>query len=180
MLLLRRILPPLTIPHEIIRRASETIAARVRTVGETAAIAAVIVGVGEEVAGDAGLAEEVIAEEVIAEDVTTARAGAICLLRNTHRRRANVIRAALTIAALPVIAPQARQSNGGMTTSSFRANRSPSIVDVRRHRRSSPWEITSPRSVSLILRKNPRARQSACSRILACQGVSLEACRIGF
>jgi len=67
MLPLRRILLPLTIPHGIIRRASETIAARVRTVAgiaETVAIAAAIADAGGEVAGDAGAAEAAIAADV--------------------------------------------------------------------------------------------------------------------
>src|SRR5208337_5567032 len=95
----RRILLPPTIPRGIIRRASETIAARVRSVAgiaETVAITAAIADAGGEGAGDAGAAEAAIA---IAVDVTAAQADAICHPRSTLRRRANAIRAALTIAA---------------------------------------------------------------------------------
>src|SRR5271157_6375144 len=82
--LLPRILRPPTTPHGIIRRASETIAARVRT---AVAIAAGIADAGGEDAGDAGVAEAVIA---IAADVTAAQADEICLPRSTLRRRVNV------------------------------------------------------------------------------------------
>src|SRR5271157_5316564 len=139
--LLPRILLLPTTPHGIIRRALETIAARVRTVAgiaETVAIA----DAGGEGAGDAGAAEAMIA---IAVDGTAAQADEICLPRNTLRRRANAIRAALTIAALRVIAAQARRSSGRRTTSSCRVNRSPSIASVRCHRRWSRWETTSQR-----------------------------------
>src|SRR5208283_879564 len=101
---------------------------------------------GGEDAGDAG-----VAEAAIAADVAAAQADEICLPRSSLRRRVNVIRAALTIAALRVIAAQARRSNGGRTTSSCRANRWPSIAGVRCHHRSSRWETTSPRSASPIL-----------------------------
>jgi len=127
------------------------------------------VGVGD--AGAAGAATGV--------DVIMGRVDETCHLRSTLRRRANVIREAMTIGVLRGIAAQVCRANAEMTTLSCRANPSPNTVGVRRLRLSSRWVTTNPKNVSLILNSRPRVRRLACSPSRACRGASPEACRIG-
>src|SRR5208283_3654944 len=181
----RKILLPLTTPHGIIRRASETIADQGRTVEEIAeAIEGEIAGEDADAAdaGDGAVAEaEAEAATGIVVDVTRARADAICRHRSTLRRKGNAIRAALTAGARMTvarwIAGQALRSNGETTISCCRANRWRNIAGDRCRRPSNRWAITNPRSASQISQSSKGVRQWACSRIPAYRGVFPGVCR---
>ena len=177
---LRRILLPPTTPRGIIRRASETTAARGRTVAGIAETVAIRRGRGRggrwgRRRGGSGDRDR--GGRHHGQGGRNLPPSKFASPQGERDSRGFDNRATI---AVQVIAARALRSNGEKTTSSCRANRSPSIAGVRCHRRSSRWGTTSPRSVSLILKRSPRARQSACSRTPAFHGVSPEACHIGF
>ena len=130
---------PATTRHGIIRRESAEIAGQdtIEAKGTTAAEIAAATEAGIVDAGDAdvgdGVAEEA-AEAVIAGIRAVA---AICHLRNTHRHKANGIRAVTTAGGHRGIAVRVlrRQWNRGKTTSCCRASLWRSIVGGRNKNR---------------------------------------------
>src|ERR1700757_1276335 len=167
-----RISPRVTTQRETIRLASAVTAAR----AETAVIAEVIVADGD--GADAG--EDGGAAEATATGARMDTAGAeICLPQSTLRRRANAIRADMTIAVAVPAARVRRLLRAGKTTSFCRANHSRSPAGVRRSHPPSRLPIGNRKSGSRILSRPPRAPRSACSPARGCRDVFPATCPIG-